>query len=905
MNHPFAARSLIDPAPGDGRSPTYGTPHGPNGDPLLSAKLSIPPVPPAYLSRNRLFELLTGATKRGVTAIHGPAGSGKTALTAGWVRAGQAPGPVAWLTLDGEDNAPGMFWTYILHALRRNASRLAPDVPAPTRPDLVDRSTLTRLATALAERAQPIVLVLDGAEQISNRSIAADLDMLVRYSTPGLRLIVVGRSARLIPLQRYQLSGELTEIDADDLALTREEAVKILRSYPANLTDDGIAHLHDSTGGWMTGVCLHALALEPGGGEPVRRPSAAGNHAIAEFLRTEVLDPQPSRVRDLLVRTSIAETVHPDLADRLTGRLDARGIFQDLVRANAFVRPVDEARFRCADPLREVLREELHTRQPHLVQRLHAEAAHWYAEQNEVPQALRHAVRIGDWDYAATLAATRLGVVRLLTAPDAEPLRALLCGLPRHQTGFSAALLRAVLALARFDTEVARAAVNEAARYAGQRLDERSIPMQVDIWTVRVVLARLTGNVETAEAAAAEVEALWQLRSAPDPDDGAGNRALVLANVGVAQFWAGRYQAARATLGRAATATGPGTEYAIHDALAHLSLLDVYDGRLQRAARYARASLAVADRAGLGPAVRTGAANAALAGISLLWNDLPAVREHLSRVIAAAGSRHDPPTATAVALLRAHVACARLDGRRALAAVEAARAGAGLWRVYRDVADIIEMTALGANLILGDTVAARRCLESVSDNAERALALGRIRLAEGDPKEARSILATVPKRHARSGTMVYAALTLGRLAFAEGNVAGAAQAVREALDHGRQDQLRRPFVEAGAWVRQVLRQYPDLAAQHGWLSGEKSGPPPDAGGAPVVEPLTEREVEVLGRLAQALSTEDIANALYLSVNTVKTHLKSIYRKLGTSGRSATARRARELKLLPVTELDDR
>jgi len=326
MNHPFAARSLIDPAPGDGRSPTYGTPHGPNGDPLLSAKLSIPPVPPAYLSRNRLFELLTGATKRGVTAIHGPAGSGKTALTAGWVRAGQAPGPVAWLTLDGEDNAPGMFWTYILHALRRNASRLAPDVPAPTRPDLVDRSTLTRLATALAERAQPIVLVLDGAEQISNRSIAADLDMLVRYSTPGLRLIVVGRSARLIPLQRYQLSGELTEIDADDLALTREEAVKILRSYPANLTDDGIAHLHDSTGGWMTGVCLHALALEPGGGEPVRRPSAAGNHAIAEFLRTEVLDPQPSRVRDLLVRTSIAETVHPDLADWLTGRLDARAV---------------------------------------------------------------------------------------------------------------------------------------------------------------------------------------------------------------------------------------------------------------------------------------------------------------------------------------------------------------------------------------------------------------------------------------------------------------------------------------------------------------------------------------------------------------------------------------------------
>jgi LuxR family maltose regulon positive regulatory protein len=128
------------------------------------------------------------------------------------------------------------------------------------------------------------------------------------------------------------------------------------------------------------------------------------------------------------------------------------------------------------------------------------------------------------------------------------------------------------------------------------------------------------------------------------------------------------------------------------------------------------------------------------------------------------------------------------------------------------------------------------------------------------------------------------------------------QALREALEYGRPDHRRRPFVEAGAWVRQLLRQYPALAAEHTWLSSTL-GPPENGGDRLIVEPLTEREVQVLQRLAQALSTKDIADSMYLSVNTVKTHLKSVYRKLGTSGRSAAARRARELNLLPGTDPD--
>jgi LuxR family maltose regulon positive regulatory protein len=334
-------------------------------------------------------------------------------------------------------------------------------------------------------------------------------------------------------------------------------------------------------------------------------------------------------------------------------------------------------------------------------------------------------------------------------------------------------------------------------------------------------------------------------------------------------------------------------------------MLQLYEGKLHQADKYARESIAVADRGGIPPGSRVGAASVALAAVALIWSDLPAVREHMSRAIVATSSRHDPPTASAIALLRARAANGRLDGRRALAAAESARSNLSRWRPSPVVTDMVEVSALAAHLVIGDVASAKGCLEAISEGAERTLAAGQILAAEGSTAEARQTLSTLTTRNARPSTLQYAALALGKLAFIEGDHPAATQALREALEYGRPEQRRRPFTEAGTWVRQLLRQQPDLAAEHGWLSSQVEIRDAGTGVAPVLEPLTDREIEVLHRLAQALSTEDIADALYLSVNTVKTHLKSIYRKLGTSGRSAAARRARELKLLPAVEPDGR
>jgi LuxR family maltose regulon positive regulatory protein len=882
-----------------GGKTSTGPPRSLTGSSLLGAKLSIPPVPPAHCPRPRLFEMLTKGTGVGLTAVTGPAGSGKTVLLSAWARSGLAPGPIAWLTLDAGDNSPATFWSYVVHAIRRQAPGLNLETHQDAGLRTVDRAVLSRLATSLASRPQPVVLVLDRAELVTNRAIATDLDLLLRYSAPGLRLVLVGRSARLVPLHRYQLTGDLAEVGADGLALTPAELNGVLRAHAINLTPEGVAGLRHSVEGWMAGVCLHALSVAPNGPGAASLPAPAGQQAVAEFLRTEVLEPQPARVRDLLMRTSVVEDIHPDLADRLTGRYDAQGTLEELVRENAFVRPLDATTFRCHGLLRQVLREELTIRHPELVRRLHGQAARWHAEQGRFPDAMGHAVKVGDWGYATTLAISRLGVAWLLTAAEAEPARAVLANLPETESGAAAHLLRAVLALAGFDAAAARTALDR----ADGSIRAGDDALRLEIAAARVVLGRLTGDIGVAAPAAAEVDRLLARLPLPGLAGQARTRSLVLANLGVAHFWTGNVSEARSLLVRAAEATEPGTEYSAHDALGHLALIQLCEGRLQQTERYAHESLVLAERAGLRPANRVGAASVALAATALVWNNLPAVREHMSRVLVAVGSRHDPPTAIAVALVRSSVACGRLDGRRALASIEDARGNSARWHVPRAVSDYLELAAASAHLALGDTASARRCVDAASPSPERSLALARVRVAEGDADGARQILSTFSPRgtHARA-TLQHAALLRARLALAGGDPGAAVQALREALEYGRPDQRRRPFVEAGAWVRQLLRQYPALAAEHTWLSSTL-GPPENGGDRLIVEPLTEREVQVLQRLAQALSTKDIADSMYLSVNTVKTHLKSVYRKLGTSGRSAAARRARELNLLPGTDPD--
>lgn len=860
------------------------------GAPLISAKFEVPPAPPAETVRNRLLDLLPHGGGTAHFSVTAPAGYGKTTLVARWARSGAAPGPVAWLTLDDEDDAPATFWSYVLHALHRRCPDRCPDLPSPL--GGVDRPTLLRVAIGLSRASTPLTLVLDRAEAVADRSIVSDLAFLLRYAGAGLSLAVVGRSAGPLPLPRYRLAGELVEIGADDLALTVDETAAVAAAHGLRLTPCETERLHGVAEGWVSAVCLHALAARSGG-DPDRLPHPAGLQAVAELLRTEILDFVPAPARDLLLRTSILAEVEPGLADRLTGRSGALDILTELVRTNSFVRRLDDGRFRYHGSFREVLNDRLTGERPELVGRLHRDAARWYAENGRYADALHHALRIGAWDLAAEVAVTKVGIAALLTSPDAEGYRSALIALPRGESTPAAAVLRPVLALTVPDVPAALAAAEEAAAALVRLGADAGLPA-LALCATRMVLCRCTGDAGAAAILKQEWDRLWGQLPPAEVSEQSALHALVLGNLGVTELWNGRLAEAQADLGRTATAAGPGSGRPVHDALAHLAILEIYGDRLHQAERYARESLAVADRAGIRAGVRVGSASVALAATALMWNDLPAVREHLSRAAATVSARLDPLCVTGIALVRARVANGRTDGRRALAVLRGARDDLARWHPSPVVADQVELTAVRAHLVVGDTHSARRTLESVSDSAERTLALGQILAAGGDPLGARRTLAVLADRPARASTLQSAALTLGKLAFVRGDMPAAKRALRKALEYGRPEQQRWPIVEAGGWARHLLRQEPGLAAEHDWL------PSPHAGtGAGPVPPLTDREVEVLDRLADALSTEEIAETLHLSVNTVKTHLKSIYRKLGTSDRSAAARRARELRLLPA------
>ncbi|MGZ4649090.1 MAG: LuxR C-terminal-related transcriptional regulator [Kineosporiaceae bacterium] len=481
--------------------------------------------------------------------------------------------------------------------------------------------------------------------------------------------------------------------------------------------------------------------------------------------------------------------------------------------------------------------------------------------------------------------------------------------MPPDEPGAMPALVRAARAMVRFDLDACREHLAFADKLADQEsLDDRA-PLLASVAVVRAVLARAEGDILTAEAALAEGEA--QLALVPELAEGHPEMAaLLLSNVGTVQLWAGRTDEAERTLRRAlAASTGPGCEYPRLNVLGRLAMAEFRRGRLRRAARLGQEELAFAEDSGLPVAYRTGAGQLVLAMVALEWNDRPAVRRHLDDTEKTVGARRDPFVATAVPLLRAWQHAEAGDHRRAVAAVAhvpSTFAGRPLpaWLATR-----ISMAAAALHLKRGETGAASAALEAAPERGpEWAVARAGLALATGDRATAEQLLAPflagdVPQIEA---TTIQAWLLAAMLRQRDGDPAAAREALERALTLARPEGHRRVFLEARAWVGQMLRAHPDLAAAHGWLGaplvaagaaqpqpGRAIEEPPRA----LIEPLTERETTVLARMAQAMSTDDIAQDLFVSLNTVKTHQRSIYRKLAVSRKNEAVRKARQLGLV--------
>ncbi|MGW2039166.1 hypothetical protein [Streptomyces virginiae] len=566
---------------------------------MLTARFTAPAVPKTLVHRPELLRRLTAGVRGPLTLINGPAGSGKTVLTAHWAAAGgRAPRAPLWLTVEPDD-APGVFWAYVLEALHRGGVELPAAVGRPTRAEGVTQSFLVRLAAGLAESAQPVVLVLDQFDTAQPPAMTEGLDFVLRHAAGGLRIVLTSRTDSLLPLHRYRAAGEIAEIRHADLRFTHADAEALLGEHRLDISQAGIRLLMRRTEGWAAGVRLCALAMQRSPDpEAFVRQFAADRTTIADYLLREVLDAQPPDTQDLLLRVSVTDRVHPDLADALTGRDDAARTLAGLARDNAFLEQVDASAWYRLHPLfAEVLRAHLRQRHPGLEQQLHGRAARWLAGTGRLTEAVVQGAAAGDWPFAAGQLVDDLAIGRLFTGLEAEQLNRAFAPLPAEAPGAAPALVGAAARLVVQDLP----GYEDAARRADSRLSPGSgAAARFSRAFLGVLAGRATGDPAATERAAADAErVLGELppqRVAAHPE----LRALLLAALGAVRLGAGRPDAAQSALTAAVEAcagpgTDPGTQYPLCDALGSLALAELMRGRLRQAAEHARASLAVAE----------------------------------------------------------------------------------------------------------------------------------------------------------------------------------------------------------------------------------------------------------------------------------------------------------------------
>ncbi len=877
----------------------------PTGDPMLTARFTPPAVPELLVHRPELLERLAAGALGPLTLVNGPAGSGKTVLAAHWAADRRAPRPPMWLTVEPDD-APGAFWAYVLEALHRGGVRLPSEVGMPTRAEGVTRSFLVRLADGLAASPQPAVLVLDQFDTARPPATAEGLEFVLRHAAGGLRIVLTSRSDPLLPLHRYRAAGEIVEIRHADLRFTHEDAEALLSEHRLDISQAGIRRLMQRTEGWAAGVRLCALAMQHSADpEAFLRQFAADRTTIAGYLLTEVLDAQPPPTQDLLLRVCVTDRIHPDLADALTGRDDGARTLAGLARDNAFLEQVDASAWYRLHPLfAEVLRAHLRQRCPGLEPRLHGRAARWLARTGRLTEAVLQGAAAGDWPFAAGQLVDNLALGRLLTGLEAGQLGRAFDAMPPGTAGAAPALVAAACRTAAQDPAGCEAAL----RRADAALTDSSGPAaRLGRAFLGVLAGRAAGDLTATERAAEDADRLLGELPPPLLAERPELRALLSAHLGAAELGAGHLERAGATLTAAVAACGPpgaehpGTEHPLCDALGSLAMVELLRGRLRRATEHARACLAVAERSALPPERRAGVDHLVLAGVAVEQDDLPAARCHLDLAAATTGLRPDPATTARAAVIGARIALAEGDGEAALAALRAVAAA----RLSDRVADELAVAESAVHLGRGDAEAALQVLDAAAaDGPERAVARARALLALGRGACAAQALEGVPAAGddgVATPVRARASLLRAQLAEADGDVEEARRRLAEALELARPEELRRMFVETGPWMRRVLDRDPAAARLHGWLiPGAPVRTAREAradGQPPVVEPLSAREVEVLRKAAEMLSTEEMAAELFVSANTVKTHLKSIYRKLCVTRRSDAVHRAQDLGML--------
>jgi LuxR family maltose regulon positive regulatory protein len=920
---------------------------------LLATKLYVPRPHPGFVVRPRLLDRLDQGLTRDLILVCAPAGSGKTALLADWAGRGQRP--VAWLSLDGGDNDPARFWRHTAAALERVrpgiGGRVGPLLGPPAPPSF--EGLVTALINELA--AQPAVdeavLVLDDYHLIDAQPVHAALTFLLEHLPPGLHLVLASRSDPPLPLPRLRARGQLAELRAADLRFTAEEADALLREAAGGgLPGTAVAALTTRTEGWAAGLQLAALSLRGQADVTEFVATFSGSHRyVLDYLAGEVLDRQTAQVREFLLDTSVLERLSGELCDAVTGRSGGQAMLEAIERANLFLVPLDEVRgwWRYHQLFADLLRARLLQEQPGRVPALHRAAAGWHEAHGLADDAVRHAVAAGDMSWAARLIEQYFDAVYL--TGESATLQRWLAQLPAELVRSRPRLGLALtfMALVSADVQAVAAPLDAAERASAAPADPadsadpfapsvgRAASLLANIPAALAIghawLAYLHGDAEgmagfAAQARSRLADGEWMLES------------IYRLNLALAEWLRGRLDEAE----RGFASGIAGWLAADQRGLAvggynFLGQVQRAQGQLDRAAGTYQQILSITEppRPGGAAPPLAGYAHVGLAELAYQRDELDTARRHATDGIARSRQLSESqPLANGLTTL-AWIRQAEGDAAGARDAIsEAERAAPG-----PAVANLLNpVPALRARLLLaqGDLAAAARWTKergiSRDDTPTYAreqeyLVLARVLLAQDLAGQAFALLERLlaaATAQDRTGSVIEIRALQALALAAAGDEDGAVSALAGALTLACPQGYVRVFADEGPPMAALLgrlveaqraRQAParDVpldclarvlrafgGADRAAGSGRPAAGPGRRAAAPagLVEPLTARELEVLGFLAAGASNQRIAEELVVSLDTVKKHVSHVLGKLGATNRTEAVARARQLAVLP-------
>jgi LuxR family maltose regulon positive regulatory protein len=881
---------------------------------LEDVRLAVPPLPPRHVRRPRLIAALDAAAASPLTLVSAGAGAGKTVLLTEWAH--HTTDRVAWLTLSVQDVAPTRFWRLVAAALRhaRAPSGIASQIAGFPADALSFGSE--SVADELEGVPPRVTFVIDGAHLIRDPGVLAALDRLVRGGRPRLRLVLLARSDPLLPLHRYRLVGLIREFRGADLALTPDEGAALLTAHHVALLPHEFDRLLARTEGWAAGVRLSAMRMESRAcpGELVS-DLGLDRGSIGEYLREEVLADQPETVQRILVQTSFLDEVTGPLASAVTGIDRCAQILDELARTNSFVVAIDSAhtRFRyhplLRDLLRHLLAREAEPGVPALCRRASAwfevnddlgKAAYWAQREvdgGHLVRLLTHGALVDAFAHRQDLNAPELSDLASLVRPETESGRG-----GKRETTEQAVLARVVCAVVSDGQQAMRALAQD------KSIDESSSDLLVlATWDVaELILGQKAGQPARVIAAARrllgrDLQTSRHLSPALRP-------AVMLA-AALASFWDGRHQECAGLLECAlGEAEGIRAGALRAEILGALTLMESYWARSKRAEELASHAAGELSAEGL-----EGPLTLPLAAALRCW--MRADLAGLDRAIQQASFKDvvgsDPGFEAALVIMKTSLL---------IASDEPVEAHALLQKPLRYVPPPLQRTVLDAQRavieqMLGRPRAALQVLEPYPTGYELAVspdtgfgylvatARARAHLALGHPREAaRSVRALLSSTNSHIGRyQIVDGLTCAALiAHSEDDQGQAAEMLIRALQVAGGD-IRLPLVGMTDALSGLLKCHPSIAAQ--WPVALVNGDSaiqdrdlPRRHANPLVA-LTDRERAVLRFLATGMSTAEIAGELCVSVNTVKTHLAAIYRKLPARKRREAVHRARALELL--------